>query len=87
MAVRHAERIAADAGETGHIRHLLEYAGIHGPENGLSPIDAGRHQHAGFLRDGNLPHLAGNAHDLHGSIEFHTSRTTTLQPIVLMQPI
>ncbi len=57
MAVRHAERIAADARQAGDIGDLIEHAAVHRGQNGFGRINTSGYQHAGLLRRGNFPDL------------------------------
>ena len=66
VAVGHAERGAHDPGQAGDVRHLLEHAGVHLPEQRLGGVDARGHEHARLLARRDLPDaVAGRVH-LHG---------------------
>ena len=75
MPIRHAERVALDAGQAGYIRHLLEHARVHPDQDGLGRVDPGRHQHPLFGGCRNLPDLLRHPVDRHRGLQFHFPRS------------
>ncbi len=67
MAVRHAEGIAGDPREGGHVGDLVVHRFIHFLNEFLRGVDARRNPHPIFVRGGQFPDRLGNFLDILGN--------------------